>query len=87
MMTCPTTYSCLRTKPLSDRAEAVVPEGAILMGSISIVHYMIEDDFQVAISSQDSSGEQMRIVTLLGLLETAKAFVTHDYLERTNNDD
>lgn len=55
-----------------------VPEGAILLNKIEIVHYMVEDDVVVMCLAQDSSGEFVDTITKLGMLEMAKNFVIQE---------
>lgn len=64
---------------------AKLPEGALLISSVSIIHYLKTDgDKQVMISSEESSGDEVGIVSLIGMLEYGKALITHDYLGRDN---
>lgn len=59
-------------------ADAVIPEGAILMGRIDVVMYMIPDadsDIMVSTRTDNGQGERLSMVNSLGMLEMAKKII------------
>lgn len=60
-----------------------LPDDALVLVKIEMVHFMVGDDIRVLINTVDGSGDEAHIVPSLGLIETAKALLINDYLSRS----
>lgn len=60
------------------RIEDGLPEGAVIMEKIEIVQIMLGDDVTIVSLCQDNSGDELGLVTKLGMLEAAKSYLVHE---------
>lgn len=55
-----------------------IPPEAIILATIEITKFMVDDDVIVCSLAQDESGEDLDMITKLGMLEMAKDYMIHE---------